>query len=98
MLEICRRAGKVISGDTAVEKGILRDEVKALLVAEDASARSKEKYTGLAEENRIPVFFYASKEQLGKLLGKPPRTVVGITDEQLARGIAGAMERGDAGL
>lgn len=98
MIELCRRAGKVLSGDTAVEKGIQRKKVKALLLAGDAAKRSKEKYIRLAEENNIPVFFYASRDELGKLLGKPPRTVVAITDEQLARGVTGAMERGDAGL
>jgi len=98
MLGLCRRAGKVLSGDTAVEKSVLRNEVKALVMARDAAPRSKEKYIRLAEEKSIPVFFYASRDELGKLLGKPPRAVVAITDEQLARGVAGAMERGDAGL
>jgi len=98
MLGLCRRAGKVLSGGTAVEKSILRNEVKALVLARDAAPRSKEKYIRLADEKSIPIFFYASRDELGKLLGKPPRAVVAITDEQLARGIAGAMERGDADL
>ncbi|MCG8402385.1 MAG: L7Ae/L30e/S12e/Gadd45 family ribosomal protein [Firmicutes bacterium] len=98
MLGLCRRAGKVISGTTVVEKGILRHEVKMLVLAADAAPRSKEKFIGLAREHKIPVVFYATKDELGKLLGKAPRTVAAITDEQIARGIAGAMERGDAGL
>jgi len=98
MLGLCRRAGKVLSGGAAVEKSILRNEAKALVVAIDAAPRSKEKYVKMADEKSIPVFFYASRDELGELLGKPPRAVAAITDEQLARGVAGAMERGDAGL
>ncbi|SFR01709.1 L7Ae/L30e/S12e/Gadd45 family ribosomal protein [Desulfoscipio geothermicus] len=98
MLGLCRRAGKVISGDTAVRNGFLKDEVKLLILARDASERSKDDFVHLAKEKNVPVFYYASKNELGILLGKAPRTVAAITDEQLARGVAGAMERGEADL
>jgi len=98
MLELCRRAGKILSGGAAVEKSILRNEAKALVLAIDAAPRTKEKYVQMANEKSIPVFFYASRDELGALLGKPLRAVAAITDEQLARGVAGAMERGEAGL
>lgn len=98
MLGLCRRAGKVVSGDTAVRNSILRNEVKLLILTRDAAKRTQDNFLQLAKEKDIPVFYYASKNELGTLLGKAPRTVAAITDEQLARGIAGAMERGEAGL
>ncbi|WP_027363804.1 L7Ae/L30e/S12e/Gadd45 family ribosomal protein [Desulfotruncus alcoholivorax] len=98
MLGLCRRAGKVISGDTAVRNGLSRNEVKLIIIAGDAAVRSKENFLLLAKENSIPAFCYASKNELGNLLGKAPRTVVAITDEQLAQGVAGAIERGDNGI
>lgn len=98
MLGLCRRAGKVISGDTAVRNSITKNEAKLLVIACDAADRSKVDFMQLAKQKNIPVFFYASKNELGILLGKAPRTVAAITDEQLARGIAGAMERGEADL
>ncbi|SFG49630.1 Ribosomal protein L7Ae [Desulfotomaculum arcticum] len=98
MLGLCRRAGKVISGDTAVRNGLLKNEVRLIIIANDAAIKSKDNYLLLAKENNIPAFCYASKNELGILLGKAPRTVVAITDEQLARGVAGAMERGDNGI
>lgn len=98
MLGLCRRAGKVVSGDTATRQSILKNEVKLLILAGDTAKRTKENFIQLAEEKDIPVFCYATKNELGILLGKKPRTVVAITDEQLARGITRAMERGEAGL
>lgn len=98
MLGLCRRAGKVISGDTAVRNGLSRNEVKLIIIADDAAVKSKENFMLLARENNIPAFCCASKNELGILLGKAPRTVVAITDEQLARGVAGAIERGDHGI
>lgn len=98
MLGLSRRAGKVISGDTAVRNGLLRNEVKLILIANDAASKSKENYLLLAKEKNIPAFCCASKNELGVLLGKAPRTVVAIIDEQLARGVAKAIERGDNGI
>lgn len=98
LLGLCRRAGKVVSGETAVQNAVMKKEVKLLIVAGDASRRSQGKFVQLAKENSIPAFCYSSKNELGFLLGKAPRTVVAIIDEQLARGIAGAMERGEIDL
>ncbi len=98
LLGLCRRAGKVISGETAVQNAFLKNEVKLLILAGDASKRSQEKFIQLAQENSVPAFCYSSKNELGFLLGKAPRTAVAIIDEQLARGIAGAMERGEVNL
>ncbi|KAF1084568.1 putative ribosomal protein YlxQ [Sporotomaculum syntrophicum] len=98
LLGLCRRAGKVISGETAVQNAFMKNEIKLLILAGDASKRSQEKFMQLAKENSVPAFCYSSKNELGFLLGKAPRTVVAIIDEQLARGIAGAMERGEIDL
>ncbi len=98
LLGLCRRAGKVVSGETAVQNAFLKNEVKLLILAGDASKRSRGKFVQLAKENSVPTFCYSSKNELGFLLGKAPRTVVAIIDEQLARGIAGAMERGEIDL
>ncbi len=98
MIGLCRRAGKVVSGETAVEHCIMRNEAKMLILTRDAATRSREKYMRLAREKNIPVICCFTKSELGDLLGKAPRTVAAITDEQMARGIAGTKERGEAGL
>jgi len=98
LLGLCRRAGKVISGETAVQNAFLKNEVRLLILATDASKRSKENFIQLAKEKNVPAFCYSSKNDLGFLLGKAPRTAVAVIDEQLARGIAGAMERGEVNL
>ncbi len=98
LVGLCRRAGKVVSGETAVQNAFVKNEVRMLILASDASKRSQEKFVQLAKENSVPAFFYSSKNELGFLLGKAPRTAVAIIDEQLARGIAGAMERGEVNL
>ena len=98
LLGLCRRAGKVISGETAVQNAFFKKEVKLLIYASDISRRNKEKFLQLAAQNGIAAFCYSSKNELGFLLGKAPRMVVAVIDEHLARGIAKALERGEVNL
>jgi len=98
LLGLCRRAGKIISGETAVRNSFLKNEVKLLILAHDSSPRSRENLLLLAENNGVPAFYYSSKDKLGNLLGKAPRAVVAVTDEQLARGVMKAIERGEINL
>ncbi|MEW5953529.1 MAG: ribosomal L7Ae/L30e/S12e/Gadd45 family protein [Bacillota bacterium] len=95
MLGLCRRAGRLTSGDQAVRKELARDKVKLLVLAEDASKRTNLAFNEIAQSRRIPVIICCSREVLGQILGKPPRSVVAILDEQFARGMLRASGRGE---
>jgi len=91
-----QRAGKLTSGSYAVKSTLNRGRVRLLLIANDAAAQSVQELNGLAIARGVPVLSYGSKDDLGRLIGKSPRTALAITDEHMARGILEAIERGEA--
>lgn len=95
LLGLCRRAGRLTSGDQAVRKEITQGKVKLLILAENASKRTSSAFNEIAQSRTIPVIIYCSREVLGQILGKPPRSVVAILDEQFARGMLRASGRGE---
>lgn len=96
ILGLGQRAGKLISGDLAVKSAINRGKVKLLLIALDAAKRTQKELMGLASTKKIPTLAYGSKEELGRLIGKSPRSAVAFIDEKMVRGILKEMERGEA--
>lgn len=95
MIGLGQRAGKLVSGDFAVKDALARGRVKLLVIAENAAERTRKELTGIAGSKNIPMISYGSKEELGSLIGKSPRSAVAFTDEQMARGILRTLERGE---
>jgi ribosomal protein L7Ae-like RNA K-turn-binding protein len=95
LLNLCLRARRLVSGDAAVRKAIDKGNVYLLLVAGDASQRTREQFAALAREKGIPLALYGTKSDLGQVFQKPPRSVAAITDKHFARGMLRALERGE---
>jgi len=95
LLNLCLRARRLVSGDAAVTKAIKSNNVHLVLLAGDASNRTKMQFKRLAQENGIPLVCHGSKFSLGQVLQKPPRSVVGVMDKHFARGMLRALERGE---
>lgn len=96
MIGLARRAGCVDSGDAAVRFSIGRRRARLIILADDAAVRTREAFERLAREAGIPLRLYGTKDNLGRILGKPARSVLAITGESLARGVVKAMERGES--
>ena len=94
IISLARRARCVESGDSAVRGAIGRGKVRLIILAGDAAQRTKKNFELLAGDAGIPLIVYGSKDSLGRILGKPSRSVVAVTDQNLAKGIAGALEKG----
>lgn len=94
-LGLCLRAGCLVSGNAAVQKTVREKKAKLFLVAGDASPRTKEQFSVLAKQKRIPLVTCGSKEEFGRVLQKPPRSIIAVTDQQFARGLLRALERGE---
>jgi len=95
LLSLCLRARRLVSGDAAVNKAMKSNSVHLVLLANDASDRTKETVRKRAREHDIPIAFCGSKSSFGRILQRPPRAVVAITDKHFARGILRALERGE---
>lgn len=79
LLGLAQRAGKLTSGDDAVRRRLGKSGHQLLIVAHDASPRTKE-IMQLASNRGCQVIEFASKTELGAALGKPDRAVILIED------------------
>ena len=84
---LARRAGKVLAGTAACEKGIKKGKVKLLLLDEGLSGQSKDKFTNICDKYGIDVLTVTGYDVLGPAIGRPGIMVAGITDEGFADAI-----------
>lgn len=83
LLGLAQRAGKVLSGDFAIEKALAQSRVKLLLLATDAAVSSKKKYQERPDVP-VPVIEYGTKAELGYCIGKNQRAALAVTDQGFA--------------
>lgn len=80
LLGLAQRAGKVASGETAVENMIRSGKAKLVLVAGDAAAAAKKSYGDMAAFYNVKVFEISDKITLGNCIGKNARVAVALSD------------------
>lgn len=79
LLGLAQRAGKLTSGDDAVRRRLGKSRDQLLVIAQDASPRTKE-VIPVAENAGCQVIQFATKNELGAALGKPDRAVLLVED------------------
>lgn len=84
MISLAAKAGKVVSGDTAVAAAVQKKEAHLLLAEKNASANTMDKMGKLKTAYELELLLI---EDLGACIGKPGRTMVAITDEGFAKAI-----------
>ena len=87
MLGIACKAGKVVCGADSCEEALIKNKIKLMLVAQDASERTKTKFKVLANSKKIPIYEVANIEILSKSIGKNNKAVVGILDENFSKAL-----------
>ncbi|NLH57971.1 MAG: 50S ribosomal protein L7ae [Clostridiales bacterium] len=85
LLGICQKARKLVSGSTVCEKAIRTGKAKLIIISEEASEETVNKYKRFSDRYKLPLVKVASKEQLGRSIGKVSRTVIVITDSSLSK-------------
>lgn len=93
MLGLCQRAGKTASGDTAAEQALRRRKANLLLLASDASERTRVKFLSLAQEANVAVYSVGTREELGEAIGKAHRAAVAIQSGDFAKGMVGILKK-----
>lgn len=85
LLGIARRAGRLAIGLDAARRAIERDQAHLLVLASDLAPRTESRVRGLAGD--LPTVVTASKEVIGRALGRGDTGIVVITDEGFARSL-----------
>lgn len=86
-LGLAARGRNVVSGEFMTEKAVKSGTAFLVLVAEDASERTKKDVKDMCTFYDVPVYVTSTKEELGHAIGKEVRATVAITDEGLTKAI-----------
>ena len=88
LISLATKAGKTASGEFCTEKEVKSGKAELVIVAEDASDNTKQKFKNMCEFYEVPIYFYGDKDTLGHAMGKEFRASLAVTDPGFAKGIA----------
>ena len=88
-LGLAMRAGKLVSGEFMTERAIRDGQARLVIIASDASAGTKKKFTDSCTYYQVPILITSDKETLGQSVGKRERASLAVMDE----GFAGSIRK-----
>ncbi len=91
LLGLARRGGRLVFGETAISKGYA-GKVKLLIIASDASEKTRANVQTCASSKQIPLITYGNKDSLAAIFNKGQIAVIGISDQHLAAKIKQELE------
>ena len=91
MLGLAQKAGKLVSGEFAVEMTVKNNKALLLLLAADSSDASKKNYRDMAAFYNVPLYEILSKQELGEAIGKAQRAAMAVTDSGFSRALEKLM-------
>lgn len=87
LIGLAARARKICFGADSVELQIKKKKVYVVIIAENSSDRTKEKFEKICKEHSIPIIIKGEIEVLSKAIGKSNKAMIGIEDINLANEI-----------
>lgn len=95
LIGFAAKARKICFGADSVEQQIKKRKVYLVLVAKDASERTKDKFEKLCEEYNIKLIIDGEIELLSKAIGKNNKAIIGIEESNLANEIQKINDGGE---
>ena len=89
------KAGKVCFGADSVEENIIKRKVKLVIISEESSERTKNKFIAICKKYTVPVITYGDIDSLSKAIGKSNKAILGIKDINFANSIQEKYNGGD---
>ncbi|MDA8096803.1 MAG: 50S ribosomal protein L7 [Desulforudis sp.] len=87
LLGLGQRARSVVSGDEGVRAKLERRQARLIIIAADAADSTTRDFTVLAKRFSVPCLVAETKTDLGAAVGKSPRAVVALLDDNLVNRI-----------
>lgn len=87
MLGLAVRAGKVVFGSEAASDAVRNQKAHLVILAEDASDRTKKLMNNKCKSFNVPLFEYGTIMDLGSKLGKKRVSCVAVKDKGFAEEI-----------
>lgn len=95
LLGLCTKAGDICFGTDACIDLITRKKVKLVIVAEDASQRTKKNLDDICKQNDTKIIFFGTIEELSNAIGKNNKAVIGIKNKNFALEIEKIINGGE---
>ena len=89
------KAGKLVIGTDACIEKMEYKSIKLVLIASDASQRTKNKFKIKSEECKIPCYEILSIEEMSKAIGKNNKATIGIVDKGFSKKIIEIINGGE---
>ena len=96
LIGLATRAGKIVFGTEAVLKEIEKSKVKLIIIATDASERTKMKFKKICEQEKIPIYEILNIEEISKTIGQCNKAIIGIKDTNFSNEIIKIINGGEA--
>ena len=87
MLGISAKAGKIVCGNDATIEDIERHRVKLVIVAEDASEKTKKNMKYICDKNRTTILEFGNIDEISRTIGKTNKAIIGIKSKSLSEAI-----------
>lgn len=93
LVGLATKAGRTVSGEFSTEKAVKTGEARLVIVSEEASDNTKKKFQNMCAYYKVPIYFYGTKDELGRAMGKEFRASLAVLDEGLANAMKEQLER-----
>lgn len=87
LLSLAAKAGKVNSGEFMTEKTLQMGDACLVIIADDASANTKKKFSNKATYYGVPYRVVFDSTTLGKMIGRQRRATAAVIDKGFAEQI-----------
>lgn len=87
LLGFAKKSGQLLCGETAVETGMKKKWVRLLIMAMDMPEKRRNHWERWCHDTATPCLIMGTKQELGEFLGMTGRSIMAVTDKQLAAAI-----------
>ncbi len=95
LIGLCTKAGKICFGTDACTDLIEKKRVDLVIVANDASDRTKRNFEFICNKNNTKICFFGTIEQISKAIGKNNKAVIAIKNKDFANQIEKIINGGE---
>lgn len=85
MLGFAQKSGNLVTGENTVELYLPKKKISLVIIAEDASDNTKNKFVQMSTRFQIPYIIVGSRETLSHAIGKCNRAVYGVSNKKFSR-------------
>ena len=91
LIGLAKRARKVVSGEFSTEKSVKSGKSHMVIVSEEASDNTKKMFTNMCTHDKVPIYLFGTKDELGHAMGQEFRASLSVEDAGFAKSMAELM-------